>query len=149
MCLLEGGTTNKNKTPLFILSIIYYNYNFKVHPYSVKISRQHPSAHSSTTLTILAVDTYECQHFHSQSIGQLVSSACRCSLSHCSGQAFAVEPLFSFSFILSISLFSIFIFLKTVYIFVYTLYFITLLLYYTKAISYIIYNIQYTNMYTL
>ena len=42
MCLLEGGTTNKNKTPLFILSIIYYNYNFKVHPYSVKISRQHP-----------------------------------------------------------------------------------------------------------
>ena len=37
MCLLEGGTTNKNKTPLFILSIIYYNYNFKVHPYSVKI----------------------------------------------------------------------------------------------------------------
>ena len=34
--LLEGGTTNKNKTPLFILSIIYYNYNFKVHPYSVK-----------------------------------------------------------------------------------------------------------------
>ena len=44
MCLLEGGTTNKNKTPLFILSIIYYNYNFKVHPYSVKNSRQHPKA---------------------------------------------------------------------------------------------------------
>ena len=60
MCLLEGGTTNKNKTPLFILSIIYYNYNFKVHPYSVKISRQHPKAHSSTITTILAVDTYEC-----------------------------------------------------------------------------------------
>ena len=104
MFLLEGGTTNKNKTPLFILSIIYYNYNFKVHPYSVKISRQHPKAHSSTITTILAVDTYECQHLYSQSIGQLVTSACRCSLSCCSGQVFTVEPLFSFSFILSSSL---------------------------------------------
>ena len=65
MCLLEGGTTNKNKTPLFILSIIYYNYNFKVHPYSVKIGlcinqSTAPHVHSSTITTILAVDTYEC-----------------------------------------------------------------------------------------
>lgn len=67
MCLLEGGTTNKNKTPLFILSIIYYNYNFKVHPYSVKTglwvyqSTTPPPGHVPTTSTILAVDTYECQ----------------------------------------------------------------------------------------
>ena len=51
MCLLEGGTTNKNKTPLFILSIIYYNYNFKVHPYNVKTGL---CTYQSTTLQ----DTY-------------------------------------------------------------------------------------------
>ena len=126
MCLLEGGTTNKNKTPLFILSIIYYNYNFKVHPYSVKISRQHPmytlqqsqlywqSIRTSATPLLLVdrlVSYFRLSVFSFLLFGLGVRS-----------RTLVLFLFYSLSFY-----FSIFIFLQTVYIFVYTF---TLLLYY-------------------
>ena len=134
MCLLEGGTTNKNKTPLFILSIIYYNYNFKVHPYSVKISRQHPKAHSSTTrldwqsirtsaTPLLLVDRLV-SYFRLSVFSFLLF-----------GLGVRSRTLVLFLFYSLSFYFSIFIFFTNCIHFRIHFYFITLLLYYTKVIS--------------
>ena len=132
--LLEGGTTNKNKTPLFILSIIYYNYNFKVHPYSVKISRQHPKAHSSTTqldwqsirtsaTPLLLVDRLV-SYFRLSVFSFLLF-----------GLGVRSRTLVLFLFYSLSFYFSIFYFFTNCIHFRIHFYFITLLLYYTKVIS--------------